>query len=137
MESINTNQKNFLNTEGSEVIGITETSVIVANESTVEDDSSNASELISHESSDSSEVVGHYARTLTPDEVEILKKHEASLVSEFKRNKLELEAAKNWDLFYKRNKTNFYKDRHWTLREFQELSGIMDGTKKVHSITKG
>ena len=88
-------------------------------------------------SSDASPSVGHYARTLTPEEIETLKKHDSSLVSEFKKNKLELEAAKNWDLFYKRNKTNFYKDRHWTLREFEELSGIEDGTKKVDLIVLG
>ncbi|KAF9428723.1 Methyltransferase-like protein 6 [Podila epigama] len=28
------------------------------------------------------------------------------------------EAAKNWDRFYKRNETRFYKDRHWIEREF-------------------
>ncbi|XP_068092346.1 tRNA N(3)-methylcytidine methyltransferase METTL6 [Hyperolius riggenbachi] len=43
------------------------------------------------------------------------------LVSEFKQMKLETEAQKNWDLFYKRNSTNFFKDRHWTTREFEEL----------------
>ena len=42
-------------------------------------------------------------------------------VSEFKQNKLEKEAKKNWDLFYKRNSTNFFKDRHWTTSEFEEL----------------
>jgi len=26
-----------------------------------------------------------------------------------------------WDLFYKRNSTHFFKDRHWTLREFEEI----------------
>ncbi|XP_030226565.1 tRNA N(3)-cytidine methyltransferase METTL6 [Gadus morhua] len=44
-----------------------------------------------------------------------------TLVSEFKQMKLEKEAQKNWDLFYKRNTTNFFKDRHWTTREFEEL----------------
>lgn len=43
------------------------------------------------------------------------------LVSDFKQIKLEKEAQKNWDLFYKRNSTNFFKDRHWTTREFEEL----------------
>ena len=38
-------------------------------------------------------------------------------------NKLETDARKNWDLFYKRNETKFFKDRHWTTREFQELIG--------------
>ena len=79
----------------------------------------------------STPTLGHYARTLTPEEVETLKKHDLSVISDFKKNKLEVEAAKNWDKFYKRNKTNFYKDRHWTLREFEELSGIAEnGTGK-------
>ncbi|XP_043822182.1 tRNA N(3)-methylcytidine methyltransferase METTL6 isoform X2 [Dromiciops gliroides] len=43
------------------------------------------------------------------------------VVSAFKQAKLEKEAQKNWDLFYKRNSTNFFKDRHWTTREFEEL----------------
>ncbi|KAH6595316.1 hypothetical protein BASA61_003832 [Batrachochytrium salamandrivorans] len=45
----------------------------------------------------------------------------ATAPSEFKRNKLINEAARNWDIFYKRNTTNFFKDRHWTMREFPEL----------------
>ena len=44
-----------------------------------------------------------------------------TLVSDFKQMKLEKEAQKNWDLFYKRNTTRFFKDRHWTTREFDEL----------------
>lgn len=43
------------------------------------------------------------------------------VVSDFKQKKLEKEAQKNWDLFYKRNATNFFKDRHWTTAEFKEL----------------
>jgi len=31
------------------------------------------------------------------------------------------EQGKNWDKFYKFNKTNFFKDRHYILREFSEL----------------
>ncbi|KAK9768338.1 hypothetical protein K7432_001072 [Basidiobolus ranarum] len=51
---------------------------------------------------------------------EILAKDD-SLVPEFWANKYTKEAAKNWDLFYKRNTTNFFKDRHWIDREFEEL----------------
>ncbi|XP_037310001.2 tRNA N(3)-methylcytidine methyltransferase METTL6 [Pungitius pungitius] len=47
-------------------------------------------------------------------------------VSGFKLRKLEEEAQKNWDLFYKRNTTNFFKDRHWTTREFQELEACRE-----------
>lgn len=42
-------------------------------------------------------------------------------ISNFHRAKLEREAKKNWDLFYKRNRDHFFKDRHWTTREFVEL----------------
>lgn len=66
------------------------------------------------------EVVGHHARQLTREEVEKLKR-DAEVIGDFKRNKLEIEAKKNWDLFYKRNSTHFFKDRHWITREFPEL----------------
>ncbi|KAG8009771.1 Methyltransferase-like protein 6 [Nibea albiflora] len=51
---------------------------------------------------------------------------ERALVSDFKQLKLEREAQKNWDLFYKRNTTNFFKDRHWTTREFEELKACRE-----------
>jgi len=59
-------------------------------------------------------------RILTSDEKTKLEK-DVNLISDFKREKLEKEALRNWDLFYKRNSTYFFKDRHWTTREFQEL----------------
>ncbi|XP_071503082.1 tRNA N(3)-cytidine methyltransferase METTL6-like [Diadema antillarum] len=56
-------------------------------------------------------------------------------IPEFKRNKLEVEARKNWDLFYKRNSTNFFKDRHWTTREFEELIAATEqGNPKLTSL---
>nr|KAJ3416647.1 hypothetical protein HK105_001208 [Polyrhizophydium stewartii] len=52
----------------------------------------------------------------------LAKQHQpARALSEFKRTKLEADAARNWDIFYKNNTTNFFKDRHWTHREFVEL----------------
>ena len=66
------------------------------------------------------EMLGHHARQLTQEEADKLKR-DTELVSDFKRSKLELEAKKNWDLFYKRNSTHFFKDRHWITREFPEL----------------
>ncbi|KAI9913271.1 hypothetical protein PsorP6_004954 [Peronosclerospora sorghi] len=42
-----------------------------------------------------------------------------STIPAFWQHKYENEAAKNWDTFYKRNATNFYKDRHiytWSLK---------------------
>lgn len=46
---------------------------------------------------------------------------DSSQISEFWQRKYKNEAGKNWDKFYNRNATNFYKDRHWTDREFEEL----------------
>ena len=63
---------------------------------------------------------GHNARQLTQEERQKLE-GDSTLISDFKRNKLEQEAKKNWDLFYKRNATHFFKDRHWIMREFPEL----------------
>lgn len=53
------------------------------------------------------------------------------LVSDFKQIKLEKEAQKNWDLFYKRNTTNFFKDRHWTTTEFEELKACREVSKQM------
>ncbi|KAJ1973326.1 hypothetical protein H4R35_004177 [Dimargaris xerosporica] len=46
---------------------------------------------------------------------------DTTAVPEFWVQKYRREAAKNWDKFYKRNTTNFFKDRHWVDREFEEL----------------
>ncbi|KAL7886999.1 hypothetical protein AOLI_G00047200 [Acnodon oligacanthus] len=64
-------------------------------------------------------------RTLSEDEREKLR-NDRVLVSDFKQQKFELEAQKNWDLFYKRNSTHFFKDRHWTTREFDELKACRE-----------
>ncbi|VDP78317.1 unnamed protein product [Echinostoma caproni] len=59
-----------------------------------------------------------------PTEEEInqtLSKQVATLVSQFERTKLLREAGANWNRFYKRNGTRFFKDRHWTKREFSDL----------------
>lgn len=42
-------------------------------------------------------------------------------VKDFFKKKLEKDAAKHWDIFYKQNKTNFFKDRHYLLKELPEL----------------
>lgn len=66
-------------------------------------------------------------RVLSPEELHRLA-DERPLVSGFKQLKLEREAQKNWDLFYKRNSTHFFKDRHWTTREFEELKACREVT---------
>ncbi|KAF4730012.1 hypothetical protein FOZ62_011148, partial [Perkinsus olseni] len=47
---------------------------------------------------------------------------QAAEVPEFWAKKYEKDAVKNWDLFYKRNKTNFFKDRHYLVTEFGEVA---------------
>lgn len=69
-------------------------------------------------------------KVLTAEELELLEKQNSRLVTEFKANQLELNARKNWDLFYKRNDTRFFRDRHWTTREFQELLDETTGDSK-------
>ena len=64
--------------------------------------------------------LGHQAKQLTEEEVSILAK-DVTCIGDYQRCKLEREAKKNWDLFYKRNSTHFFKDRHWITREFPEL----------------
>lgn len=56
------------------------------------------------------------------EEEKIKLENDKELVSDFKKKKYELDAKKNWDLFYRRNKANFFKDRYWTFREFDELN---------------
>lgn len=74
----------------------------------------------------SSSTVGHYARQLTSEEIERLKRQDGRLVTPFKREKLEAESMKNWDKFYLRNENRFFKDRHWTKDEFRELCDDID-----------
>lgn len=70
-------------------------------------------------------------RVLSEEEQDKLKKQDETIASEFKRKKLEIEAQKNWDLFYKRNETRFFRDRHWTIREFEQLVEIDEHSKKT------
>jgi methyltransferase-like protein 6 len=47
-----------------------------------------------------------------------------SSVSQFWKDKYEREAKRNWDLFYRRNETNFFKDRHYIEREFPQIQEL-------------
>ncbi|ENN79486.1 hypothetical protein HUJ04_013248 [Dendroctonus ponderosae] len=69
-------------------------------------------------------------KTLTSLEREHLKAQDSRLVSAHKAEQLERQAQKHWDLFYKRNETRFFRDRHWTTREFAELVGEHNGAQK-------
>lgn len=63
------------------------------------------------------------SKALTAEEEEKLKLQNSRLISAYQANKVNIESKKHWDLFYKRNDTRFFKDRHWTLREFKEILG--------------
>ncbi|KAL4222898.1 Methyltransferase-like protein 6 [Mactra antiquata] len=69
-------------------------------------------------------------RELTEEERLKLEK-DTNLVTDYKQKKFEVDAQKNWDLFYKRNTTKFFKDRHWTKREFTELIPRKEDEKLV------
>ena len=75
---------------------------------------------------------GHYARGLTEKEREKLEKDQEMCC--FQRTKLEKEAMKNWDLFYKRNSTHFFKDRHWITREFPALLCALSDVNRTRSV---
>lgn len=77
--------------------------------------------------SDSS--VNKSVKSLTPEDAEKLANQNSRLVSSIKASKLETDAKKNWDLFYKRNETRFFKDRRWTTREFEDLLDSNNDTR--------
>lgn len=71
-------------------------------------------------------------KLLTDEEKIRLEEQNKRMISEFQALKLEREARKHWDLFYKRNETRFFKDRHWTTREFEEL--LVDASENRTSV---
>ena len=42
-------------------------------------------------------------------------------ISQYWHQKYRQDLGKNWNLFYARNATNFFRDRHWIRQEFPEL----------------
>ncbi|CAH8542040.1 unnamed protein product [Dicrocoelium dendriticum] len=60
-------------------------------------------------------------RTIALDITRVIEKQIDSVIDDFHRLKLVREIGKNWDLFYKRNGARFFKDRHWSTREFGDL----------------
>eukprot|EP00002_Diphylleia_rotans_P004232 TRINITY_DN13042_c0_g2_i2.p1 TRINITY_DN13042_c0_g2~~TRINITY_DN13042_c0_g2_i2.p1 ORF type:complete len:227 (+),score=58.03 TRINITY_DN13042_c0_g2_i2:63-743(+) len=59
-------------------------------------------------------------REIIDDGQKIIEEQRESL-PEFQIEKLEKDAKRNWDIFYKRNGNRFFKDRHWLVKEFREL----------------
>uniref|UniRef100_A0A8R1IQE0 Uncharacterized protein n=1 Tax=Caenorhabditis japonica TaxID=281687 RepID=A0A8R1IQE0_CAEJA len=69
------------------------------------------------------------SRELSEDDLQKLAKQ--TIVTDFKRNKLEIEARKNWDKFYHRNRENFFKDRHWSAEDLKIICPDIDFELKV------
>lgn len=76
-------------------------------------------------------------RCLSAEELESLRLQDERIVPKFKQERLEAEARKNWDLFYKRNTTKFFHDRHWTTREFEDLSDMKLSEKQLTILEVG
>ncbi|CAH8514705.1 unnamed protein product [Schistosoma turkestanicum] len=73
----------------------------------------------------------HDSTVIENEEInKVINKQVDTLISPFQRTKLFTECGKNWDRFYKRNGCRFFKDRHWTTREFTELSSLNDRTPR-------
>uniref|UniRef100_A0A0M3HV49 tRNA N(3)-methylcytidine methyltransferase n=1 Tax=Ascaris lumbricoides TaxID=6252 RepID=A0A0M3HV49_ASCLU len=70
-------------------------------------------------------------------EKELKKLEDEEPANEFKRKKLELDAQKNWDKFYKRNKDNFFKDRHWSREDLVLLCPHIDLKKRLIYLEAG
>ncbi|KAI8577399.1 hypothetical protein K450DRAFT_252256 [Umbelopsis ramanniana AG] len=56
--------------------------------------------------------------------------NDQKIVPPFWINKYKKDASRNWDIFYKRNTTKFFKDRYWLDREFEELAHKGDSDEK-------
>ena len=58
-------------------------------------------------------------------------------LSTFQQNKLEQQLAQNWDRFYNRNSDHFFRDRHWTQREFCELAALVQSPAQGSQLILG
>ncbi|KAI5630813.1 methyltransferase domain-containing protein [Phthorimaea operculella] len=82
------------------------------------------------------DVFVHRLKELTEEEKQRLEAQNTRLIPEAKAARLEKEAKRHWDIFYKRNETKFFRDRHWTTREFQELINF-DPEQKITFLELG
>ncbi|KAL5104634.1 tRNA N 3 methylcytidine methyltransferase METTL6 [Taenia crassiceps] len=64
--------------------------------------------------------------TISEEAQSIIDRQLATMCSTFEHKKLQEDAGRNWDRFYNRHGTRFFKNRHWTKREFQELVEISE-----------
>ncbi|EFA85993.1 hypothetical protein PPL_01226 [Heterostelium album PN500] len=59
-----------------------------------------------------------------------IKKDQSDLISPHLIEKYEKNADQYWNKFYKKNNANFFKDRHWLVREFPEFLSKPDDGKE-------
>lgn len=59
------------------------------------------------------------------------------LASNYKIDKLEKEAMKNWDKFYLRNKNHFFKDRNWSAQDLKVLCDHLPLTEELVFLEAG
>ncbi|XP_050532135.1 tRNA N(3)-methylcytidine methyltransferase METTL6 [Daktulosphaira vitifoliae] len=74
---------------------------------------------------------------LNEEDQTTLIKQNLRIVSEFKAQELDRHAKKYWDIFYKRNGDRFFKDRHWTTREFTDIARLNNDKKQILEIGCG
>mmetsp|Transcript_22786 Transcript_22786/g.40276 ORF Transcript_22786/g.40276 Transcript_22786/m.40276 type:complete len:332 (+) Transcript_22786:294-1289(+) len=58
-------------------------------------------------------------------------------MNEAQIQRLDREAAKNWDIFYKRNTTNFFKNRHYLTKAFPILGEMLQSGKPCKMLEVG
>mmetsp|Transcript_18799 Transcript_18799/g.42897 ORF Transcript_18799/g.42897 Transcript_18799/m.42897 type:complete len:460 (-) Transcript_18799:75-1454(-) len=57
-----------------------------------------------------------------------VEKHVFADASRFVISRLETESRQNWDNFYRRNGTNFFKDRHYLIKAFPQIGKALEGS---------
>lgn len=67
-------------------------------------------------------------------EIEKIISEDHSKPTEFWYQKYEKDAKRNWDIFYKHNTTNFFKNRYYIDSEFTELQDLNDKYKDTQKI---
>jgi len=58
--------------------------------------------------------ISEQEKILSEEDAKKVEKNSQTKISEFKKNKLEIDARRHWDIFYKNNTSNFFKDRNFS-----------------------
>ena len=78
------------------------------------------------------ETTSKETRQLTSKDQQLLQNNSSTFLTDFKKRKLEIDAKRHWDIFYKNNTVNFFKDRNWLQNEF-DGSGFLTGGDNNHN----